>query len=550
MTLLIMDNTYKVNRFNMPLLQIIGTTGLHKSFSTKARSMDPLTADIPDPGVVITDFDTALKNALDSIFPSTQQQNVILHIKKKWEGSLDGTEIGGDRPEQETRLAAAAALDDPIQADNAIDEDRPIDRATDYQIQHASQLADQCVEQQDDREDDDGNPILPPAPRRTFEHTADVFRARTAEECRDQWDLLCIEFSDQPVFHLRYPTLKSRLRNRFIDLHQLQEHIRGSLPIGKRSIARSFNPTDDYEVTAPKNWLAADETDLQASMPTICTGAFTMQWGLPCRHTIRDLIQADAAALIPLHLIDNHWRVYGVTTTKPILTLSSLAGVETVDARYPPLEASTGRILSAREQEEHRANPELKKRKGTGTTIMNKRSNTLASVSSRVDDLAQQIGDFIKSQAAATPVLLSQVPSLPQVPLVSQGYQTTMPSLPQPAPPSQGYYVMPPPTPIVPVYVQAPAPSQWQEPPPPAGTVSRDGYGAFPAARGSEDTAPYKTSRQAGHKFVPRASPSAASDGSFLTVGKDLPPLYAYWMHLPALVIIADRIHICQTIVG
>ncbi|KAM4059784.1 MULE transposase [Hirsutella rhossiliensis] len=180
--LLIMDNTYKVNRFNMPLLQIIGTTGLHKSFSVgfglTAKEDEGAfqwilsqlreagrQADIPDPGVVITDFDTALKNALDSIFPSTQQQvcvwhmmkNVILHIKKKWEGSLDGTEIGGDRPEQETRLAAAAALDDPIQADNAIDEDRPIDRATDYQIQHASQLADQ-----------------------------------------DQWDLLCIEFSDQP----------------------------------------------------------------------------------------------------------------------------------------------------------------------------------------------------------------------------------------------------------------------------------------------------------------------------------------------------------------
>ncbi|KAM4063635.1 hypothetical protein HRG_012491 [Hirsutella rhossiliensis] len=180
-------------------------------------------------------------------------------------------------------------------------------------------------------------------------------------------------------------------------------------------------------------------------------------------------------------------------TTKPILTLSSLAGVETVDARDAK-----------------------KKRKGTGTTIMNKRSNTLASVSSRVDDLAQQIGDFIKSQAAATPVLLSQVPSLPQVPLVSQGYQTTMPSLPQPAPPSQGYYVMPPPTPIVPVYVQAPAPSQWQEPPP-SSQAHHDGFmWAQPPAQSHEtatehfqqlgdqrDTAPYKTSRQAGHKFVP-----------------------------------------------
>ncbi|XP_044717907.1 MULE transposase domain-containing protein [Hirsutella rhossiliensis] len=193
-----MDNTYKVNRFNMPLLQIIGTTGLHKSFSigfglaakedegafqwilSQLREAGQQ-ADIPDPGVVITDFDTALKNALDSVFPLTQQQlcvwhmikNVVLHIKKKWHGSLDGTEIGGDRPEEETRLAAAAALDDPIQADDAIDEDRPIDRAADHQVQHASQLADLYVQDQDDHNDDDGNPIPPPAPRRAFEHTAD-----------------------------------------------------------------------------------------------------------------------------------------------------------------------------------------------------------------------------------------------------------------------------------------------------------------------------------------------------------------------------------------
>ncbi|KAM4058251.1 hypothetical protein HRG_014591 [Hirsutella rhossiliensis] len=68
-----------------------------------------------------------------------------------------------------------------------------------------------------------------------------------------------------------------------------------------------------------------------------------MQWGLPCRHTIRDLIQADAAALIPLHLIDNHWRVYGVTPEQQQYIdadheadpdVVSLAGVETVDASW------------------------------------------------------------------------------------------------------------------------------------------------------------------------------------------------------------------------
>ncbi|KAM4055584.1 MULE transposase [Hirsutella rhossiliensis] len=95
-----MDNTYKVNRFNMPLLQIIGTTGLHKSFSigfglaakedegafqwilSQLREAGQQ-ADIPDPGVVITDFDTALKNALDSVFPLTQQQ--LFNMPHNWQ---------------------------------------------------------------------------------------------------------------------------------------------------------------------------------------------------------------------------------------------------------------------------------------------------------------------------------------------------------------------------------------------------------------------------------------------------------------------------------
>ncbi|KAM4067889.1 MULE transposase [Hirsutella rhossiliensis] len=111
-----MDNTYLVNRFNMPLLQIIGTTGLHKSYSVAfgiASKEDEgafnwilshlydtgRRASIPAPGVVITDFDKALKNALSSVSPFTQQQlcvwhmmkNVILHIKKKWVGSLEAS---------------------------------------------------------------------------------------------------------------------------------------------------------------------------------------------------------------------------------------------------------------------------------------------------------------------------------------------------------------------------------------------------------------------------------------------------------------------------
>ncbi|KAM4067626.1 MULE transposase [Hirsutella rhossiliensis] len=141
-----MDNTYKVNRFNLPLLQVVGTTGLHKSYSVAFGL-----AAKEDEGVIITDFDEALKNALNAIFPQSQQQlctwhimkNVVLHIKKKWVGTLDGTEIMGDGGDDEDiRLAAEAALATSHDADRP---ERPIDRAAEAQIQHASQLADQFV---------------------------------------------------------------------------------------------------------------------------------------------------------------------------------------------------------------------------------------------------------------------------------------------------------------------------------------------------------------------------------------------------------------------
>ena len=59
---------------------------------------------IPDPEVILSDFDTAFKNAADVVFPDVQQQlclwhnlkNVVLHIKKKWNGTLGDSKIMGD----------------------------------------------------------------------------------------------------------------------------------------------------------------------------------------------------------------------------------------------------------------------------------------------------------------------------------------------------------------------------------------------------------------------------------------------------------------------
>jgi transposase-like protein len=54
---------------------------------------------IPDPLVIISDFDKAFKRAGRSVYGSSQQQiclwhvmkNVAFNVKKKWDGPLEGS---------------------------------------------------------------------------------------------------------------------------------------------------------------------------------------------------------------------------------------------------------------------------------------------------------------------------------------------------------------------------------------------------------------------------------------------------------------------------
>ena len=111
--LLSFDNTYKVNRFNMPLLQIGGITGLHTNFSVAFAlssgededsffwSLSQLVGlaeqhNIASPLVIMSDFDKAFKNAARRAFETSQQQlcvwhilkNIVHNIKQKWKALL------------------------------------------------------------------------------------------------------------------------------------------------------------------------------------------------------------------------------------------------------------------------------------------------------------------------------------------------------------------------------------------------------------------------------------------------------------------------------
>ena len=138
------DNTYKVNRFNMPLLQIGGVTGLNTNYSVAyvltsgeaedtffwalSRLKDLASAhEVPMPLVVMSDYDRAFKNAASKVFEDSQQQlcvwhilkNVVHNIKQKWEGPLgdfaggisENARIRGNVPASTEEAAADANSD-------------------------------------------------------------------------------------------------------------------------------------------------------------------------------------------------------------------------------------------------------------------------------------------------------------------------------------------------------------------------------------------------------------------------------------------------------
>ena len=105
------DNTYKTNRFKMPLFQVTGTTDTGSLYncafglaSTERRegydfllkSLESIRAEIhvERPKVAITDFEDALRSSITGIWPDTQlqlcifhiNQNVSLNAKRKWQG--------------------------------------------------------------------------------------------------------------------------------------------------------------------------------------------------------------------------------------------------------------------------------------------------------------------------------------------------------------------------------------------------------------------------------------------------------------------------------
>jgi hypothetical protein len=154
------DSTYRTNRFNMPLLQMGGVTGLHTNFAvafallsdeteesfswaldrlahtaqnvwdSEAEKYVPREHQISFPLTIMSDYDTAFKNAAKRVFPIAQQQlciwhvmkNVVYNVRRLWDGVL-GSFAGGRRagPGDEDDREPVISTDAPEYEDNAAD---------------------------------------------------------------------------------------------------------------------------------------------------------------------------------------------------------------------------------------------------------------------------------------------------------------------------------------------------------------------------------------------------------------------------------------------
>ncbi|CAG8666746.1 18842_t:CDS:2, partial [Racocetra persica] len=96
-SVLLMDCTYKTNKFKMPLFHVVGMTSFNTTFSScfaflKSEQEEDykwaltcvfhIFGNIPKPQVIMTDHELALMNVIKTVFPESKNLLCIWHIEK------------------------------------------------------------------------------------------------------------------------------------------------------------------------------------------------------------------------------------------------------------------------------------------------------------------------------------------------------------------------------------------------------------------------------------------------------------------------------------
>jgi len=209
------DNTYRTNNKGLALFQIVGINCFRMAFSCGFGLIDNerqegfdwlmdqvnkrrIEIEAKPPGIVITDYDQAMKNAIARVYPEAKQQicifhvnkNVVLHIKRKWDAQAAAA-VASDFAAQ-TPASRPPQSAQPLPANDSRDED--IDPDDQRVVQRLNNLA-----------SDRGNPAtLGPLPDQVEYSKAGLYKlwehvlyAATVEDFQQAYEKLKAFFWNQ-----------------------------------------------------------------------------------------------------------------------------------------------------------------------------------------------------------------------------------------------------------------------------------------------------------------------------------------------------------------
>lgn len=371
---LLFDNTYKTNRFELPLMEVTGSTGLNTSFSIAwclmgsekthdyqwvLSQIDSIMSihDIDYPNVLLHDYEKALIRAMRTVWPDIPSQlcawhvgkNVQFNIAKKWDGSIEGTRLS-------TMLAGRGVRTSDNQEDSGRQSTMPASEA-DFQEDAPSSAQGSASTTRRWKDDADG----------CVDAWESVIHAPTRDEFEATWSQMKIEFKTQQAIidylESMYIPRKDLFADYAIKQHQnfgisstsraesahasLKAHLsnsRASLDVLLRAIKNTLAQQKDnyflrlnrergrdvvecreepifrdllrkvshhaFKIMLAQYRIAQDALKHPGRHNIDCTESYMRQYGLPCWHYMYGQHTVSQRPVIPLRMVHTHWQLY------------------------------------------------------------------------------------------------------------------------------------------------------------------------------------------------------------------------------------------------
>lgn len=417
--LLLLDCTYKTNRFGMPLLDIIGIDGCNRSFCIafaflrgeneedyvwaleRLRSLYEINQ-VKPPSIILTDCAEACMNAVNICFPDSISLLCLWHANKAVLTNCRPTflllknDLDLDHSEERWQAFFSHWHSIISSSDQATFKRRVEELEEQYLPTYINEVA--YLK----------SIWLNPYKQKLVKAWVDQnrhFGAVTTSQVEGIHSMLkgYLKTSTLDLFEA-WSSISRALAHQLAELHsnQAKQQIRSPIELSKSlygGVQAWVSHHALRKVEKQRKRLLDNQKPLLA-----CTGVFTQTQGLPCAHTIQTFMEQSQP--LQLHHFDKHWHLD--RPGKPSLLLEPLRVIEARAARSKQPASSTKRLPSSFEVVEAisrpRAQPKCSKCHGIGHRMTSK------ACPRRHQELLDQVAQR-QAQIASTPPAESAAPS-------------------------------------------------------------------------------------------------------------------------------------------